>query len=421
MPAGLAGPRRTLDGEVVGLRATRGEDDLAGFGMEAGRDPLVGLVESGPGLSTEGMRRRGVPELLGEERQHRLERFGPERCRRGVVEIDRHGRRLYAAGPLRRLVGWPDRDPLGCDTPTMVEFTIEPRGRFSLAAAQRFLGGFTPASGTFADDATRLTMAFPVDGWRGSVAAVVWQDGERISGEAVMSSPEVSIEAVRGQVARTLSLDHDGTGWDEVGRRDAVIGRLQAEFDHLRPVCFYSPYEAAVQAIIGQRISMRQAARIKLGLAESGGETLEIGGETLHAFALPDRLLEVTEAPGLNPEKLNRLHEVARAALDGRLDAARLRSLPFDDALASLREIRGIGEWSSQHVLLRGAGVADAVPLADLRTRVAIKAAYDLPAEPDDAELTAIADGWRPFRMWGFVLIRLWYGRTEGGSLRQER
>ncbi|HTG40851.1 MAG TPA: DNA-3-methyladenine glycosylase 2 family protein [Methylomirabilota bacterium] len=217
----------------------------------------------------------------------------------------------------------------------MVEFTIEPRGQFSLASAQRFLGGFTPASGTFADDATRLTMAFPVDGWAGSAAAVVWQDGELIRGEAVVSSPDVSMEAVRGQVARTLSLDHDGMGWDEVGRRDPVIGRLQAEFDHLRPVCFYSPYEAAVQAIIGQRISMRQAARIKLGLAESGGATLEIGGQKLHAFALPNRLLEVTEAPGLNPEKLNRLHEVARAALDGRLDAARLRSLPFDDALAA--------------------------------------------------------------------------------------
>jgi DNA-3-methyladenine glycosylase II len=311
----------------------------------------------------------------------------------------------------------PDRD--GCDTPGMVEFTIEPRGRFSLSAAQRFLGGFTPASGTFTDEADRLTMAFPVDGWSGSAAAVVWQDGERIHGEAVVSTPDVSIESVKGQVARTLSLDHDGAGWDEVGRRDPVIGRLQAEFDHLRPVCFYSPYEAAVQAIIGQRISMRQAARIKLGLAEAHGDGLEIGGQRLHPFALPDRLLEVAEAPGLNPEKLNRLHEVARAALDGRLDAARLRSLPFDEALASLREIRGIGEWSSQHVLLRGAGVADGVPLADPRTRAAVKAAYDLPAEPDDAELTAIADAWRPFRMWGFVLVRLWSGRTAGGNLRQ--
>jgi DNA-3-methyladenine glycosylase II len=313
----------------------------------------------------------------------------------------------------------PDRD--GCDTSGMVEFTIEPRGRFSLAAAQRFLGGFTPAAGTFADDDTRLAMAFPVDGWVGSAAAVVWQEDDRIRGEAVTSSPQVSIETVRDQVARTLSLDHDGTGWDEVGLRDPVIGRLQAEFDHLRPVCFYSPYEAAVQAIIGQRISMRQAAKIKLGLAESRGDALEIGGQRLHAFALPDRLLEVTEAPGLNPEKLNRVNEVARGALDGRLDAASLRSMPFNDALASLREIRGIGEWSSQHVLLRGAGVADAVPLADPRTRSAVRAAYDLPAEPDDEELAAISDAWRPFRMWGFVLVRLWHGRDAGGSLRQER
>jgi len=109
---------------------------------------------------------------------------------------------------------------------------------------------------------------------------------------------------------------------------------------------------------------------------------------------------------------------VGAAALDGRLDATRLRAQPLDAALATLRTIRGIGEWSSQHILLRGAGVADAVPLADPRTRVAIRAAYDLPAEPSDDELTAIADAWRPFRMWGFVLVRLWHGRTVGGSLR---
>ena len=303
----------------------------------------------------------------------------------------------------------------------MAEFTIEPRGPFSLAAAQRFLGGFTPAAGTFADDATRLTMAFPVDGWGGSAAAVVWQDGHRIQGEAVVSSPDVSIEAVRGQVARTLSLDHDGTCWDEVGRRDPVIGRLQAEFDHLRPVCFYSPYEAAVQAIIGQRISMRQAATIKTAIAREHGQAMDVGGQRLNAFALPQDLTDVNSAHGLTPEKLRRLHEVARAALEGRLDTERLRAMPYDEALAALREIRGIGEWSAGHVLLRGAGLADAVPVSDPRTRTAIRAAYELKAQPDEATLTAISDAWRPFRMWAFVLVRLWHGRTAGGSLRQER
>ncbi len=301
----------------------------------------------------------------------------------------------------------------------MIDFRIEPKGRFNLAAAQRFLGGFTPASGTFADHDDRLTMAFPVDGWAGSAAVVVWQ-GDDIRGEAVVSSADVPIDAVRGQVARTLSLDHDGTGWDDVGRRDPVIGRLQAEFDHLRPVCFYSPYEAAVQAIIGQRISMRQAATMKTALAKEHGEALQIGGQRLNAFAPPQSLIDVNEAHGLRPEKLRRLHEVARAALEGRLDAARLRALAHDEALASLREIRGIGEWSAEHVLLRGAGLADAVPVADPRTRVAIKAAYDLRVKPDDVDLMAIADAWRPFRMWGFVLVRLWHSRTAGRSLREQ-
>ena len=301
----------------------------------------------------------------------------------------------------------------------MTEFTIEPRGRFSLAASQQFLGGFTPATGTFATDDTRLTMAFPVDGWAGSAAAVVWQDGEQIRGEARVSSPDVSIDAVRAQVARTLSLDHDGTGWEEVGQRDRVIGRFQAEFEYLRPVCFYSPYEAAVQAVIGQRISMRQAATIKTALAKEHGEVIEIAGQRLDAFALPQNLTDVSQAHGLTDEKLRRLHEVARAALEGSLDAAYLRALPYDEALAGLREIRGIGEWSAAHVLLRGAGLADAVPVSDPATRTAIRAAYELKAQPDEAQLMAIAELWRPFRMWGFVLVRLWHGRTVDRSLRK--
>ncbi|HZC32494.1 MAG TPA: DNA-3-methyladenine glycosylase 2 family protein, partial [Candidatus Bathyarchaeia archaeon] len=168
--------------------------------------------------------------------------------------------------------------------------------------------------------------------------------------------------------------------------------------------------------VIGQRISMRIAARIKLSLAERFGAEVDIGGQRLHAFPVPQRLVDLDEVPGLPAEKVVRLRGVAEAALDGRIDAGRLRAQPFDEALATLRTIRGIGEWSSQHVLLRGAGVADAVPLADPRTRVAIRAAYDLPGEPSDDQLTAIADAWRPFRMWGFVLVRMGHGRTSGGS-----
>ncbi|HZC33687.1 MAG TPA: DNA-3-methyladenine glycosylase 2 family protein, partial [Candidatus Bathyarchaeia archaeon] len=167
----------------------------------------------------------------------------------------------------------------------MMPFEIRPQGAFSLAAAQRFLGGFTPAGGTFADQGERLSMAFPLDGWASSAGVVVWQGGAVVRGEAVgPAGSAVDPDVVAAQVARTFSLDHDGRGWDDVGRRDPVIGRLQAEFDHLRPVCFYSPYEAAVQAVIGQRISMRMAARIKLSLAERLGAEVDVGEQRLYAF-----------------------------------------------------------------------------------------------------------------------------------------
>ena len=238
--------------------------------------------------------------------------------------------------------------------------------------------------------------------------------GQRPAGSAVRRS-----RRSREQVARTFSLDHDGRGWAEVGLRDPVIGRLQAEFDHLRPVCFYSPYEAAVQAVIGQRISMRRRPGSSSGWPSVSARGRTPAGSGCTRSRFPSGLVDLDGAPGLPAEKVVRLRGVAEAAIDGRLDAKRLRSQPIEEALATLRTIRGIGEWSSQHVLLRGAGVADAVPVADPRTRVAVRAAYDLPAEPTDDELTVIADAWRPFRMWGFVLVRLWHGRTVGGSLRQ--
>lgn len=293
-------------------------------------------------------------------------------------------------------------------------FEIAPEGPFSLAAARDFLGGFTPATGSWTESATGVVMAFPVEGWSGSAAAAVRQDEDGVVRGEIAAPAGVRADAVRAQVARTLSLDHDGRGFARVGRRDPLVGRLQRSFPRLRPVCFYSPYEAASSAVIAHRVSMRQAAGVKTRLAEAFGDAVEVGGRAMHAFPSPQALLRVESFPGLIPEKVVRLRAVAEAALDGVLEAEHLRSLAPADALKQLREIRGIGEWSAQHVLLRGCGLADELPMADPRTRDAVQAAYGLDAPPDDAELQRIAEAWRPYRMWVCVLLRVWIGRKQG-------
>jgi DNA-3-methyladenine glycosylase II len=142
---------------------------------------------------------------------------------------------------------------------------------------------------------------------------------------------------VRDQVERVLSLDTDGRGFAAVGERDPVVGRLQDRYPGLRPVLFYSPYEAAAWAIIGNRIRIVQAARIKARMAEDLGSPVKVRGKQELAFPGPSRLLGLEGFPGLFGRKAEYLRAVARAAVEGKLEASYLRSLPPEEALANSR------------------------------------------------------------------------------------
>src|SRR3954452_19250606 len=145
-------------------------------------------------------------------------------------------------------------------------------------------------------------MTFPVEGWRDSAAVDVWQDDDGVVHGEVAGSDD--IEMVRRQAARSLSLDHDGSGWEAIGERDPVLGALQARYDWLRPVCFYSAYEAATSFVIGQRISRRQAAVIKRQLSEQLGDRPTIDGVETLAFPRPARLADLDTVPGLAGTKV---------------------------------------------------------------------------------------------------------------------
>src|SRR5207248_1823144 len=111
-----------------------------------------------------------------------------------------------------------------------------------------------------------------------------------------------------------------GRDFTAIGERDPIAGEVQRRFPGLRPVCFYSPYEAAVWAIISHRINMRQAAAIKARIAEAFGEIVELHGEPMRAFPAPDVIADLQEFPGLFGRKIDSLRAIARAALAGDLD-----------------------------------------------------------------------------------------------------
>ena len=138
--------------------------------------------------------------------------------------------------------------------------------------------------------ADHLHLAFVADGSEQSAGVCLRTQDNTIVGEIF---GEADPTVVRAQVTRILSLDIDGRDWPAVGKRDLVMGRLQARYSELRPVCFLPPYEAAAWALISQRIRITQAARIKARLAEELGPVVEIHERKVHAFPGPSRLMQL--------------------------------------------------------------------------------------------------------------------------------
>jgi DNA-3-methyladenine glycosylase II len=289
-------------------------------------------------------------------------------------------------------------------------FAIPCRGPFSWAAAIDVLGNFGPTSRhERTSDGDLVRLAFPLDGdfTPTAVALQVDRDGERLLGTVAGTD---RVEAAAAQVARIFSLDVDGSDYPRVAERDPALGSILAALPGLRPVCFTSPYETAAWAILSARISMAHAARVQDRLITELGQRLEVTGREVWSFPTPERLLELRELPGASAEKVVRLHAVARAALDGLLDAGRLRALGDEAGPESLRVIRGIGPFWSSGIYLRGCGIVDVFPDEPLAI-AALGRLHGLGDRPSPAEVAGLTELYAPFRMWVCFLLRVAAGR----------
>lgn len=270
-------------------------------------------------------------------------------------------------------------------------FAIEPRGPFSLAEAARVLAGFPVPAADW--DGARLRIAFCLERSWEPVGAVLEQRGDTVHVDAPAEA--------RPAIERIFALDQNAAPFAKVLRNDAVLRRIAARHPGLRPVLFGSPWEAAVWSVFSQRVQMTQAARAMRRLAEEHGHALDVGGKTLHPFPCPNTFLRIRELPGVAGYKFEWLHGLAHAALRNQLDAERLRAMPVRDALRMLRGLPGLGPFSAELVLIRGAGAPDVLPAAAARAQTAAERAYG-----PGADMAAIGEGWRPWRSWGAFLLR---------------
>jgi DNA-3-methyladenine glycosylase II len=143
--------------------------------------------------------------------------------------------------------------------------------------------------------------------------------------------------------------------------------------------------------VLAQRLRIAQAARLRAELIARHGED--------GAFPAPHTLTRAgLDLPGRKSEYLR---AVAEAALDGLLDGAALRALDPGQAIQRVQQVKGLGPFAAELVVVRGANAPDALPRHERRLDAEITERYG-----PGRTLTEISPTWRPYRTWAAVHLR---------------
>ena len=161
----------------------------------------------------------------------------------------------------------------------------------------------------------------------------------------------------------------------------------------------HNPFEALARNIVFQQLHGSAAEAIH-------GRVVELfGGGRLRPQDVLDAAEESLRGAGLSGAKTAALKDLAAKTLDGTVPAlARLKRMGDDEIVARLTQVRGIGRWTVEMLLMFRLGRPDVLPVGDFAVRKGFMVAYGLDEMPKPKALELHAEAWRPYRS-----VASWY------------
>jgi DNA-3-methyladenine glycosylase II len=184
-------------------------------------------------------------------------------------------------------------------------------------------------------------------------------------------------------------------------RRDPVLKRVIRQVGPctLRPVR-REPYEALVRAIAHQQVHGRAAEAI-LGRFIA----LYPGHDFPPAAQVLETPVERMRACGFSGSKVAAIRDIAEKAMGGLVPTrARAARLSDEKLIEQLVQIRGVGRWTVEMLLIFTLGRCDVLPIDDFGVREGWRVATGAEAQLKPKELAAIGEAWAPWRS-----IAAWY------------
>ncbi len=188
----------------------------------------------------------------------------------------------------------------------------------------------------------------------------------------------------------------------ELARRNSRMAALIERVGPftVKPAPGTRPFDALAESIAYQQLSGK-AARMIFGRVRALYPRRKWFSPAL-VLATPD---EIFRAAGLSGNKTVALKDLAAKTLDGTVPTrAVLDRLSDEEIITRLTQVRGIGRWTVEMLLLFDLGRLDVWPVDDYGVRKGYAKTFRKKELPRPKELLAIGERWRPYRS-----VAAWY------------
>jgi DNA-3-methyladenine glycosylase II len=224
----------------------------------------------------------------------------------------------------------------------------------------------------------------------------------------------------RSVIDQLLGLRIDLTDWYHTAAGDARLRPLAETFRGMKPPRFPTIFEAVVNAFACQQLSLEVGLELLNRLATSTGPRFGTPRDAHYAFPTPFDTVrlpsEKYRAIGFSHQKARALLDLARAIVRRELDLESIAG--EDDAVVRQRllELRGVGRWTSEYVLLRGLGRLNVFPGDDVGAQKRLARWLGGSRRLDYAGVGRAVKRWQPYA--GLVYFHLLLdGLFQAGTL----
>jgi DNA-3-methyladenine glycosylase II len=179
------------------------------------------------------------------------------------------------------------------------------------------------------------------------------------------------------------------------------LHELAAQFRGLKPPRFPTVFEAVVNGIACQQLSLAVGITLLNRLSAACGLSFPDADGVQYAFPRPAELAALSMEDllplGFSRNKSRAIIETASEVAEGRLNLESFANLENEEALARLRELRGVGRWTAEYVLLRGLGRTNLFPGDDVGARNNLSRWMRLRKPLDYDRVGGVLRKWQPF------------------------